>query len=722
MRPSIAPGTRQRLSRVCLLAVLVLVSCQKSTTDSTPPAAPPPPDTTPPTAPTGFTATPASSSQVNLSWTASTDDVGVTGYFVESCSGTSCSSFAQVASPTGTSFHDTGLAASTSYSYRVRAADAAGNLSGYSGVATTSTPASSVTGVTITPRRGGATLSQTIAFTAAVAGDVGGAGVTWSTTGGSLSGMSATQATFSSSGAGSFTVTATSVVDSSKSASATVGVTDLPGVFTNHNDSQRTGLNAQEYALSPSNLSSSTFGKLFACALDAPGYVYAQPLYVANLTMGDGKKHNVLFVATESDWVYAYDADSSACQQLWKTRVLETGETTVPPADTGETGDLTPEIGVTSTPVIDPATGTLYVCAKAKDGVPDYHHRLYALDLVSGARKLGSPVEITAPNFVPLAHLQRPALLLDNGTVYVAFGSHGDHNTYQGWVMAYNASTLAQKFVWSSTDPTSGNNQGAIWQAGNGPSADSSGNVYVETANGAFDADTGGINYSDSVVKLSPLGSVLDYFTPFDQSTLNTNDVDLGSSGTIVLPDALGSASHPQLALATGKPGTLYLLDRNNLGKFHLSGDQVVQEVAVQPNTTQVVGGMFGQPAVWNGNVYVAAVGDALRQFGIANGALTLVSQSQSANTFGLRGATPVVSAAGTTNGIVWALDISAYPTGAAVLNAYPAASLTTRLYASPSSGTGAAGKAVKFSVPTVANGKVYVAGQAAITVFGLLP
>src|SRR5262249_21705199 len=291
---------------------------------------------------------------------------------------------------------------------------------------------------------------------------------------------------------------------------------------------------------------------------------YAQPLYAANLTMGDGKKHNVLFVATESDWVYAFDADSSACQQFWKARVLETGESTVLPADTGELNDLVPEIGVTSTPVIDPATSTLYVCSKAKDGVPNYRHRLYALDLVSGARKLGSPVEITAANFVPLAHLQRPALLLDNGTVYIAFGSHGDNGTYQGWLMAYNASTLAQKFVWSSTDPASGNNQGAIWQGGNGPSVDASGNVYVETANGVFDADSGGITYSDSVVKLSPSGTVLDYFTPFDQSTLSAADVDLGSSGTVVLPDALGSASHPQLAVATGKPGTLYLLDRSN--------------------------------------------------------------------------------------------------------------------------------------------------------------
>jgi hypothetical protein len=505
-------------------------------------------------------------------------------------------------------------------------------------------------------------------------------------------------------------------------------VTDLAGVFTYHNDAQRTGLNAKEYALSPSNVSASTFGKLFSCVLDTPGFVYAQPLYAANLMMSDGKNHNVVFVATESDWVYAFDADSAPCQLLWKTRVLKSGDTTVPAADTGEVNDLVPEIGVTSTPVIDPATGTLYVCAKAKDNSNAYHHRLYALNLSDGAPKFGSPVEITAPKFNVLFHLQRPALLLNNGVVYVAFGSHGDHNVYQGWVIAYDAATLAQKFAFATTDPTvttGSGNQGSIWQSGNGPSADSGGNVYVETANGVFDADTGGSNYSDSVIKLSAAGSVVDFFTPADQATLSANDVDLGSSGVIVLPDSLGSAQHPHLAIATGKTGVLYLLDRDNLGKFNAGGNRSVQEVPVQPNTTQVIGGIFGQPAVFGGNLYVAAVGDALKQYGIANGAITTAPQSQSGNTFDLRGATPVVSANGAANGIVWMLDISAFvnppaASGPAVLYAYDAANLANVLYASPASGAYAAGNAVKFTVPTVANGKVYVGGQASLTVFGL--
>ena len=216
--------------------------------------------------------------------------------------------------------------------------------------------------------------------------------------------------------------------------------------------------------------------------------MYAEPLYVANLTMNDGKKHNVLFVVTESDWVYAYDADSSSCQQLWKKSMLGPGETTVPATDTGELNDLTPEIGITSTPVIDVDAGLIYVCAKSKDLSSVYFHRLHALRLTTGADAV-TPAVITAPNFVPLFHLQRAALLLNNGTVYVAIGSHGDNNTYQGWLMGYNATTLAQQFVWSTTDATSGNNKGAIWQCGGGPSVDDAGNVYLETANGTFDAD-----------------------------------------------------------------------------------------------------------------------------------------------------------------------------------------------------------------------------------------
>ena len=539
---------------------------------------------------------------------------------------------------------------------------------------------------------------------------------------GSISNTGATTAAYSpspSTTAGSHSIT-TLPAGGILSPSVSVAVTDLAGVFTYHNDNARTGQNIKEYALTPATVSQATFGKLFSCALDRPGYVYAAPLYVANLTMNDGKKHNVVFVATESDWVYAYDADSSSCEQLWKKSVLGAAETTVPPADTGEVSDLTPEIGITSTPVIDIQSGIIYVCAKSRTGGGGYVHRLHALELKSGADAT-SPVEMTAPNFVPLLHLQRPALLLNGGTLYVAFGSHGDHNTYQGWLMGYDPATLSQKFVWSSTDPTSGNKQGAIWQSGGGPAADSSGNVYVETANGEFDADSGGINYSDSVVKLSATGSVVDYFTPSNESALNLGDVDLGSSSVIILPDSVGTPAHPHQLVATGKPGLLFLLDQANLGKFNSIIDQDLQEVDVQSNGMNAVAGVFGQPAYWNGNLYTAAIADSLKQFTIASGTISSTPRSQSNNIFNKRGGAPVVSANNTSDGVVWVLDISSYPNGPAVLNAYDASNVARLLYSSPTSGSGAAGNAIKFAVPTVANGKVYVGTQGQLDVFGLL-
>jgi hypothetical protein len=467
------------------------------------------------------------------------------------------------------------------------------------------------------------------------------------------------------------------------------------------------------------------FGMLFSCPVD--GYVYATPLYIANFPIG-GQTRNVVFVATEHDSVYAFDADSSSCVQLWHTNFLSSGVTTVPPADTGETGDLVPEIGITSTPVIDPATNTIYVVPKTKEtvgsgcssGSPCYFHRLHALDLASGAEKFGGPVVISAPNFVPLFHLQRPALLLNNGTVYIGFGSHGDNNTWQGWLMAYDAMTLAQQWAWHSTDPTSGNNAGAIWGAGNGPALDANGNIYVETGNGVFDGTT---NFSDSVVKLSPAGMMLDSFTPFDQAVMQQNDIDLGSSGPIILPDEVGSAANPHVMIITGKVGVVYLLDQENLGKYNPAANQDLGEVSVGFNTADVTGGFFGQPAYWNGNIYTIIVGDSLRQYSISSGAISTVSTSNSSNKFPFRGATPALSASGTTNGIVWVADISAYQTGdAVILDAYDATNVSTLLYSSPSNGPGAAAPPAKFTVPTVANGKVYVGGQLAFTVFGLLP
>jgi hypothetical protein len=525
---------------------------------------------------------------------------------------------------------------------------------------------------------------------------------------------------------GAHTVTATSNSNSNASATAPIGVTDLAGVFTYHNDNARTGQNIQEYALNTTSVNSNSFGALFTCPVD--GYLYAAPLYVSNLTIGT-QTRNVVFIATEHDSVYAFDADSPSCVQLWKTSFLSNGVSPVAPADVNELGDLVPEIGITSTPVIDPSSSTIYVMAKTKEtngtgcsnANPCFVHKLHALDLKTGAEKLGGPVVVTAPNFDPLTHLQRAALLLNSATVYVAIGSHGDNGVWQGWMMVYDASNLAtQKWVYHTTDPTSGNNGGAIWGSGNGPATDAAGNIYFESGNGFFD---GASNFADSVIKLTPAGVQTSFFTPFDQQIMQDNDIDLGSSNPIILPDSVGSPNHPHLLVALGKVGVLYLLDQTNLGGFSSATNNDVEEVSVTFNTTNLTGGYYGQPAYWNGNLYAVAVGDALRQFPISAGSISSSSASQSNNTFTFRGATPVVSASGTTNGIVWAVDVTAYQfNGAAILDAYDASNLATLLYTSPSSGTGAAPLAAKFTVPTVANGKVYVGGQNAFTVFGLLP
>jgi hypothetical protein len=329
---------------------------------------------------------------------------------------------------------------------------------------------------------------------------------------------------------------------------------------------------------------------------------------------------------------------------------------------------------------------------------------------------------IFAPSFDPLLHFNRPALLLNNGTVYVGFGSHGDRCNWQGWLFGYNATTLAQTFVWSTSNPTSGCNGAAIWQGGAGPAADVSGNVYVTTGNGSYD---GTKNFSESALKINPTGSLLDWFTPFNRATLDANDVDLGSAGILILPDSVGSAAHPHLALATGKIAILYLLDQTNMGKFNSSTNQDVQEVipVPPPNTTQLDGGIYGLPAYWNGNIYTTGQNFPLSQFTISNGAIATPQFAKSTNMFPPRGATPSVSASGSTNGVVWILDLAAWASnGNAILDAYDATNVSNLLYSSPSSGSSAAGAAVKFTVPTVANGKVYVGGQSSFTVFGLLP
>jgi fibronectin type 3 domain-containing protein len=685
------------------------------------------------TAPTNLSATAASSTQINLTWSASTETGGtISGYLLERCSGAGCANFAQIATPTTTSYNDTGLTASTSYSYRVRATDALGNLSPYSSTATASTPASTVA-ISISPVRAAVTTTQPQTFAATVTGSAN-TSVTWSVD--TIPNGNATVGTISAAGAytppstaGTHTISATSVADITKSASASIAVTDLTGVTTYHNDLSRDGANTHEFALTTTTVKSATFGKLFSCPVD--GAIYAQPLWVPNLAIGGGT-HNVIFVATARDSVYAFDADASPCTAYWHKALLGTGETWVSWNDVG-TGDIQPDIGIIGTPVIDPSTSTLYAVSKSEvtgtgcSPSTACHQRLHALSLIDGSEKFAGPVDITSSISVPgtgdgsnagtvsfntLRENQRPGLVFSGGVVYVAWASHGDNTPYHGWVIGFNASTLQ---IVSTFNANPNGSDSGIWMAGGAPAVDSLGNLYFLTGNGTFDADSGGLDYGDSTVKLSTSGglSVSSWFTPADQSNLEGGDQDHGSGGAAILVDQPG-APNPRLVIGGGKEGNLFLLNRDSLGgygaNFNPADSNAVQKLSFG-------NGIFATAAFWNNALYLAGVGGNLKTFSFntTSGVFNTPLTSQSSTSFGFPGATPSISATGTANGIVWALDNSPYCTqqspacGPAVLHAYDATNLATELWNSSQVAADAAGHAVKFTVPTVANGKVYV-------------
>ncbi len=504
-------------------------------------------------------------------------------------------------------------------------------------------------------------------------------------------------------------------------------------VLTYHNDNARTGQNPNETALTLANVNTNSFGKLFSYAVD--GYVYAQPLVLANVAIPSQGTHNVVYVATEHDSVYAFDADSnegSNAAPLWQVSFINpaAGITPVSYWDVSGCSAIVPELGITSTPVIDPASGTLYVVAETKEvvgGATNFVYRLHALDVATGAETFGGPVVLQASvagtgdgtdgagrvPFVPVQHLSRPGLLLINGLVLIAFGSNCDTPPYHGWLLAYDARTLTQTGVYNTTPNGS---DGAIWQSGGGPAGDALGNVYFLTGNGTFDAAHN--NLGDSFVKLSTTNglALADYFTPSDQAALETYDVDLGSGGAVVLPDAVGNANHPHLLVGAGKEGTIYLLDRDNLGQFNPEADtQIAGEVS------GAIGQCFATPAYFNSTLYYCGMDDVMKAFTLSDGVLQATPASQGATPFVELGATPSVSADGTNNAIVWAIQADGYYEGGpAILRAYNATNLAQELYGSSQAGTrDAPGAPVKFSVPTVANGKVYVGAQYAVAVFG---
>jgi hypothetical protein len=550
---------------------------------------------------------------------------------------------------------------------------------------------------------------------------------------GATSASYTTPATAASDNGAIFQVQVSTADESVFSNPATLTVALAPGaptpvsVLTYHNDLARTGQNLSETALTPTNVSSSTFGKLGF--LTTTGSVHAEPLYVPNLTIG-GSAHNVLFVATEADRVYAFDADTFA--QLWQVSLLGSGETT---SDDRGCSDFSPEIGAMATPVIDPAAGadgTIFLAAMSKDSSGNYYQRVHALDLTTGAEQPGSPATVQAsyPNtsggttFDPGQYSERAALLLLNGVVYTTWTSHCDDTPYTGWVMGYSESTLQPTML---LNVTPNGKQGAIWMSGGGPAADSSGYIYFLDANGTFDTTLNGTgfpinaDFGNSFLKLSTAGgtlSVADYFTMSDTGTESSGDEDLGAGGAVVLPDLQNSAgSTVHLAVGAGKDGNIYVVNRDSMGKFSPNNDDAIYQ-EIDRALTGGASSTPGTPAYFNNTVYYGGSGDALKAFPITNAKLATSAASNSPEQFGFPGATPGISANGALNGIVWAIENGS----TAVLRAYDANNLATEFYNSNQ----AANNRDQFTdghfvTPMISNGKVYAGTPTGVAVFGLL-
>ncbi len=496
-------------------------------------------------------------------------------------------------------------------------------------------------------------------------------------------------------------------------------------MLTQHNDNTRSGLNANEVLLTPANVNSNSFGKLFTQNVD--GIIVAQPLYASQVLMNDGKVHNVVYVATQNNTVYAFDADStqgSNAAPLWSVS-LNDGGTPDPISDFGCTGTHYTEIGIMGTPVINPGKNTLYVVAKTVTGTGQNEVRnfsLHALDITTGNETQGGPVIITASapssngsgTFNPIYQMQRPALLLQNGVLYIGFGGNGcDEYSYNGWLLAYNAQNLSQEAAFLVTPD---GRSGSIWQGGSGPATDASGNIYVVIANGTYDGPEGGNDFGDSVLKMNWSGNtfgVLDYFTPYNQKQLAQQDLDLGSSGPLVLPDQPGL--YPHELVAAGKEGTLYLINRDNEGAYNSDTDDVIQSIP-HAVATEVA----GVPSYFNGSIYMGGDLDYLKQYTLVNGILTTEPVSQTSILFGGAGpASTSITAKGNTNGILWAIRHTN-----PALFAFDPTNLANEFYDSAQApkARDKLSPVVRFVTPTISNGKVYIGGTSTLTAFGLLP
>jgi len=497
-------------------------------------------------------------------------------------------------------------------------------------------------------------------------------------------------------------------------------------VLTYKYDLSRSGQNPTESTLTPANVAPATFGLLRVLPVD--GKVDAQPLYVSKLAVA-GAPHNVVIIATEHDSVYAFDSDTGV--SLWKVSLLGSGEVL---SDTHGCGQVSPEIGITSTPVIDRgagAHGTVFVVAMSKDASSAYHQRLHALDLATGAELLHGPVEISATfptagggttTFSPGQYEERAALLLTNGTIVTSWTSHCDITPYSGWIIAFAENSLTRTAI-LNVGPN-GEAGPAIWMSGGGPAVDSAGNIFLLTANGAFETvlDANGFpqhkDFGNSFLKVALVGGTLtvaDYFTMSDEVAQSAADRDLGSGGALLLPDmkdAAGAVRH--LVIGAGKDGNIYVVDRDSMGKFSAAANAIWQQLnGVLP------GGIWSTPAYFNGSVYYGDAGSTLKAFSITNAKLSSAPQSQSPSQFAYPGTAPSVSANGGANGIVWAHENS----NPAALHAYDAANLATEIYNSnqAAGGRDQFGPGNKFITPIVADGKVFVGGTGGVAVFGLL-
>jgi hypothetical protein len=532
------------------------------------------------------------------------------------------------------------------------------------------------------------------------------------------------------------------------------GAQTFTGVFTQHNDNSRTGQNLGETILTPANVNIKTFGKVFSYPVD--GQIYSQPLYVPNVSVPGQGIHNVVYVATQNDSLYAFDADGLSSKALWQVSFVNPAAGITPVTCTSSHTpnvycSVYPVAGILSTPVIDPTSGTIYLVART-DNNGAFFQTLHAIDITTGAEKFGGPVNITGSvpgtgqnskngviTFPTNVAIQRSGLLLANGRIYIAWAA-----VQHGWIMAYDAQTLQQKAILNTTPNSIG---GGVWASGNGLVADASGYIYAAVADGGFDANTAGTDYGDTILKLDASLNLVDYFTPLDQDCRAHNDMDLGSGGPMLLPTQPGNV--PNELLIAGKGGTpcdlnpadspIYLLNQDSLGQYNVTQDQDVEEVAGAP------GGYWSSPAYWQGAsgtyVYYGGVvaeagdGDYLKTYSVTNGMLSTAPVAQSTNLFPV-GATPSISANGTSNGIVWAIDrpdaLGVLPgKQAAVLAAYSATpvngkKIMTTLYTSLSAviqgvPRDRGGCANKMAVPTIANGRVYVGTQNELDVFGLL-